>query len=384
MTSGTAMLIPTYKTPELTFVAGRGSSLFTADGTEYLDLVAGIAVAGVGHSHPTVVEAIATRASKLIHASNLYGTEPQHALAARLAAISGGKLSFFANSGAESIECALKLARKWSRREHGDRRTRIVAAQGGFHGRTFGALAATGQPTKQKAFVPMLPGFTHVPYGDVAALADAVSDDVAAVLLEPIQGEAGVIVPPDGYLRSARELCDKAGALLILDEVQTGLGRTGYWLAAEHEEVVADIVCLAKALGGGLPIGACLATPEIAAAFQPGDHATTFGGGPVQCAAALATLEVIESAGLLTRAIHAGSRLTAELGVRAKVRGRGLMLGLDLGAPIAAKVVQAAAERRVLVNEVTSSVVRVTPPLVITDEEIDRAVGVLGEVLDAL
>jgi predicted acetylornithine/succinylornithine family transaminase len=384
MTAGPYLLMPTYKVPDLTFVAGRGSSLFTADGTEYLDLVAGIAVATVGHAHPAVVDAITAQAGELIHASNLYGTEPQRALALRLAEISGGKQSFFANSGAETIECALKLARRWAGKEHGDRRTKIVAAVGGFHGRTFGALAATGQPAKQLAFEPMLPGFTHVPYGDVAALAEAIGDDVAAVLLEPIQGEAGVVVPPDGYLRSARELCDGVGALLILDEVQTGLGRTGYWLAAEHDEVDADIVCLAKALGGGLPIGACLATPEIAAAFEPGDHATTFGGGPVQCAAALATLHVIESDGLLTRSIHAGARLTAELGARAKVRGRGLMLGVDLGAPLAAEVVKRAADRKVLVNEVTSSVVRLTPPLVITDDEIDRAIAVLSEVLDEI
>ena len=381
MTTGEHMLMSTYKVPELTFVRGRGSSLFTADGTEYLDLVAGIAVASVGHSHPAVVEAVADQASRLIHASNLYGTEPQGALATKLGNISGGKLSFFANSGAETVECALKLARKWARTAHGER-TRIVAAVGGFHGRTFGALAATGQPAKQQAFEPMLPGFTHVPYGDVAALAAAITDDVAAVLLEPIQGEAGVVVPPDGYLKSARELCDKAGALLILDEVQTGLGRTGYWLAAEHDQVDADIVCLAKALGGGFPIGACLAAPAVASAFRPGDHATTFGGGPVQSAAALATLDVIESEGLVTRSTHIGARLTADLGARVKVRGRGSMLGLDLGAPLAAEVVQRAMDRHVLVNEVTSSVVRLTPPLVITDDEIDRAVGVLAEVID--
>lgn len=382
--SATNFLMATYKTPEVTFVAGKGSSLFTADGTEYLDLVAGIAVAGVGHAHPRVVAAVADQARELIHTSNLYGTIPQRALAVRLAELSGGMLSFFANSGAETIECALKLARKWARSEHGESRPTIVAADGGFHGRTFGALAATGQPSKQAAFQPMLPGFVHVPYGDVGALEEVVTDEVAAVLLEPIQGEAGVIVPPDGYLKSARALCDRAGALLILDEVQTGLGRTGYWFAAEQDEVEADIVCLAKGLGGGLPIGACLARPEVAGAFRPGDHATTFGGGPVQCAAALATLDVIESEGLLHRSAAAGARLMSELGARVKVRGRGLMLGLDLGEPIAAEVVTRAMARRVLVNEVTTSVVRVTPPLVITDDEIDVAITRLGEVFDEI
>lgn len=379
------LLMPTYKPRPVTFVSGTGSTLVADDGARYLDMVAGIAVASVGHAHPAVTAAIGAQAETLMHTSNLYGSSPQKTLAARLADIAGGKLSFFANSGAEAIECALKLARKWAVVHYAKPRTRIVATDGGFHGRTFGALSATGQPGKQAAFQPIVPDFVHVAYGDIDALSEVLSDEVAAVLLEPIQGEAGVIVPPDGYLAAARALCDEAGALLILDEVQTGLGRTGYWLAAEHEGVDADIVCLAKALGGGLPIGACLARPDVARAFEPGDHASTFGGGPVQCAAALATLDVIENEGLLQRSIVGGVRLAAGLQAlgRGTVRGRGLMIALDLGDPVAGAVVAGALEKRVLVNEVSQSAVRFTPPLVITDDEIDHAINVMAEVLDA-
>lgn len=385
-TALTDLLMPTYKPRPVTFVSGHGATLVAENGDRYLDMVAGIAVASIGHAHPAVAAAIATQAATLVHASNLYGTEPQAELATRLAGLTGGKLSFFANSGAEAIECALKLARKWARLHHPEPRTRIVAANGSFHGRTFGALSATGQPSKQAAFQPVVPDFVHVAYGDIDAMRRALADPVAAVLLEPIQGEGGVVVPPDGYLAAVRDLCDEAGALLILDEVQTGLGRTGYWLAAEHDGVEADVVCLAKALGGGLPIGACLARPSVARAFEPGDHASTFGGGPVQCAAALATLEVIEKENLLARSIEGGARLASgleRLG-RSTVRGRGLMIGYDLGAPVAGAVVAAAFERKLLVNEVSASVVRFTPPLVITDDEIDHAVTVMKEVLDAI
>jgi predicted acetylornithine/succinylornithine family transaminase len=369
-------MMPTYKPHPVSFVSGSGSTLVSEDGTGYLDMVAGIAVASVGHCHPKVVQAITQQAGRLIHTSNLYGTYPQRALAERLAGISQGKLSFFANSGAETIECALKLARKF----RGGSRKEFVAATGGFHGRTFGALSATGQPAKQAPFAPVVPGFTHVPYGDTGALAAAVDENTAAVILEPIQGEAGVVVPPDGYLTGARAICDRTGTLLIFDEVQTGLGRTGYWLAAEHESVNADITCLAKTLGGGLPIGACLARPEIAQAFEPGDHATTFGGGPVQCAAALATLDVIEEEGLLERAVVAGESLRRGLDELGEVRGRGLMVALDLGRPVAQAIADGALARGVLVNPVSPTAIRLTPPLVITDAEIDRAVQTIGEV----
>jgi predicted acetylornithine/succinylornithine family transaminase len=376
------LMMPTYKERPVHFVSGSGSTLFDDEPKPYLDLVAGIAVASVGHSHPKVVAAIAQQAGELIHTSNLYGTGPQIALAERLAEITDGMLSFFANSGAETIECALKLARKF----HGGERTTIVATDGGFHGRTFGALSATGQPAKQAPFQPIVPGFTHVAYGDIDAMAAVVDTDVAAVLLEPIQGEGGVIVPPDGYLAAVRKMCDDAGVLLILDEVQTGLGRTGYWLAAEHDGVQGDIVCLAKALGGGLPIGACLARPEVANAFVPGDHATTFGGGPVQCAAALATLDVIEEEKLVERARVIGQRLSDGINSLGKgtARGRGAMQAFDLGTPDAAAFAAAALDKGVLVNALTDSAVRLTPPLVITNEEIDRALAVFKEVLDAI
>ncbi|HWC13205.1 MAG TPA: acetylornithine transaminase [Actinomycetota bacterium] len=381
----TSLMMPTYKPRPVTFVSGHGSTLVAADGRQYLDLVAGIAVASVGHCHPKVVEAIANQARLLLHTSNLYGTTPQVDLAERLATICDGKLSFFGNSGAETIECATKLARKWALTVHGPGRERIVAAENGFHGRTYGALSATGQPAKQAPFAPIVPGFTHVEFGSIAALeATLAAGDVAAVLLEPIQGEAGVVVPPDGYLSKVRELCDAHGVLLILDEVQTGLARTGYWLAARHEGVVADIVCLAKALGGGLPIGACLAAPEVAGVFEPGDHASTFGGGPVQCAAALATLEVIDSDGLVARASRSGARFSEGLSAVAKVRGRGLLLALELDGPHAATVAAGALDAGVLVNELSDRLIRIAPPLVITDDEIDRAIDVLVEVIGAI
>ena len=383
MKSSTAdLMMTTYKPRPVTFVSGHGATLVDEAGKSYIDLVAGIAVASMGHSHPKVAAAIAEQAQRLIHASNLYGTTPQLALARRLAEITGGRLSFFANSGAEAIECALKLARKF----HSGTRPNFIATVGGFHGRTFGALSATGQPSKQAPFEPLVPGFMHVEYGDPVALSEAVDDTVAAVILEPIQGEGGVVVPRDGYLQTARHICDRKGALLILDEVQTGMGRTGSWLAAEHEGVEADIICLAKALGGGLPIGACLARPEIAGAFQLGDHATTFGGGPVQCAAALATIDVIQDEGLLERARVGGARIAqglVDLG-RGTVRGRGMLLAFDLGVPSAGALVSAALERGLLVNEVTPSAIRITPPLVITDDEIDTALARLGEALDAI
>ena len=380
-TSAPDMTMATYKRWPVEFVSGRGAVLVDDSGREYIDCVAGIAVASVGHAHPRVVSAIAAQARKLIHVSNLYVTEPQNRLAQCLADLTGGMRSFFTNSGAESIECAIKLARRWAGRR-GDGRHGLVAAVGGFHGRTLGALTATGQPAKQKPFEPLVPGFVHVPYDDVGALDAAVDDSVAAVVLEPIQGEAGVVVPSEGYLRAARELCEERGALLVLDEVQTGLGRTGDWFASQFEGIEPDVMCLAKSLAGGLPMGACLATPEVASAFEPGDHATTFGGGPVQAAAALAVLDVIEEEGLVERARVAGRRLGA--GLREvfgdhEIRGRGLMIAVDLGRVVAYEVAERALQRGLLVNDATPSVLRLTPPLVITDAQIDEAVGIVGD-----
>jgi acetylornithine aminotransferase len=377
-------MMNTYARLPVEFVSGSGLWLTDAHGESYLDLMAGLAVASVGHSHPRVVSAIADQAQRLIHVSNLFSTGPQADLAQRLAGLTNGKRSFFCNSGAEAIECALKLARRWGRAKD-QTKTRIVCAEGGFHGRTFGALSATGQPSKQIDFEPLVPGFVHVPFGDADALRGVMADDVAAVLVEPIQGEAGVVVPPDGYLHEVRAICDSWDALFVCDEIQTGLGRTGHWFAYEHEDVAPDVICLAKALAGGLPMGACLADPDVAAAFKPGDHATTFGGGPVQSAAALAVLDVIEDENLVERAATMGARLRQGLGPIVPdeiVRGRGLLLGIELARPIAAQVVAVALDKHLLVNNAAPNVVRLCPPLTIDESEVDRALEILAEVFD--
>jgi acetylornithine/N-succinyldiaminopimelate aminotransferase len=380
------LMMPTYRRRAVEFVRGRGALLYDADGSEYIDLVAGIAVAGVGHCHPRVVDAIERQCRSLIHVSNLYETNPQKRLAARLAELTRGKVSFFANSGAEAVECALKLARKRGRTIDKNK-VRIVAACDGFHGRTLGALSATGQPSKQKPFAPMLEGFDNVPFANGAALESAMGDQVAAVLLEPIQGEAGVIEPGSDYLATARDLCDRWDALLILDEVQTGFGRTGRWFAHQHYGVEPDVMCVAKSLAGGLPIGACLASPEIASVFSFGDHGTTFGGGPVPCAAACAVIDIIQAEGLVERAARLGALMSGFLedifrgsGV---VRGRGLLLAVELDRPVSGNLADRALERGVLVNDPTPTVLRFTPPLVVTEEQISRAAVVLEEVARA-
>lgn len=369
-------IIETSVRQPLEIVSGEGSTVYDADGNAYLDLVAGLAVCSVGHCHPRVVDAIAEQSKRLLHASNLYATQPQQALAARLAELTGGMQSFFCNSGAEAVEAAIKLARKWG----GPRRHRIVAADGAFHGRTFGALSATGQPGKKKAFEPLVPGFDHVPFGDIGSLRSALGPDCVAVLLEPIQGEAGVVVPPEDYLQDVRALCDEAGVLLILDEVQTGIGRTGAWFAHQLFAVRPDVMCLAKGLAAGLPIGACLATPAIASHFVPGDHASTFGGGPIPCSAALAVLDVIDQERLIENAAHVGELFAKRLGDLPgveEVRGRGLLVGVVLAADKAADVVAASLDARVLVNEAAPNVVRLCPPLVLTDREAERGCEVV-------
>jgi acetylornithine aminotransferase len=287
--------------------------------------------------------------------------------------------AFFCNSGAESIECAIKLARR-----HAGRQGTVIAAEGSFHGRTFGALAATGQRGKQKPFDPMLPGFRHVPFGDLGALRDAVDESVIAILLEPVQGEGGVIPAPPGYLAGARALCDELEALLVFDEVQTAMGRTGAWFAHELFGVRPDVMCLAKGLAGGLPIGACLAVPQVAESFRPGDHASTFGGGPVQCSAALAVIEVIEDEGLLERSTVLGARLLSGLEQvfgPATVRGLGLMLAVDLGSRSARDICGAALGKGLLINDVGPHVLRFTPPLVISEADVDEGIEILKEVV---
>ncbi|WKU48300.1 acetylornithine transaminase [Streptomyces sp. VNUA116] len=374
-------LMDTYGTPPLALVRGAGATVQDADGRTYLDLVGGIAVNALGHAHPAVVRAVSEQVATLGHVSNLYAAEPPVRLAERLLELSGrdGRV-FFSNSGAEAVEAAFKIARRTGR-------TRMVAAAGGFHGRTMGALALTGRPAKQDPFLPLPGEVTHVPYGDVAALRAAVDGRTAAVVLEPVQGENGVVPAPPGYLRAAREITGAAGALLVLDEVQTGIGRTGHWFAHEAAGVEPDVVTLAKGLGGGLPIGATVAFGRAAGLLTPGQHGSTFGGNPVACAAALAVLATIEAGGLLGHVRRVGERLRAGIGATGhpllrEVRGAGLLLGVVLAAPVAARAQQAALEAGFLVNAAAPDVLRLAPPLVLREEQADAFVRELPRILD--
>jgi acetylornithine aminotransferase len=374
-----AALMNNYGTPPLTLVSGRGAVVVDADGTEYLDLLAGIAVNSLGHAHPAVIEAVSAQLSTLGHTSNLAATPATIALAERLLELTGrdGRV-FFANSGAEANEAAFKIGRLTGRGSY-------VAAEGGFHGRTMGALALTGQPAKRAPFEPLPPSVSFVAFGDTDALRAAVSERTAAVVLEPIQGEGGVIPAPAGYLAAAGRIALEAGALLVVDEVQTGIGRTGAWFAHTADGAEPDILTLAKGLGGGLPIGATIAFGDAADYLTPGSHGSTFGGNPVSCAAALAVLDTIESDGLLSRATQLGARLRSALeplpGV-ASVRGRGLLLGVVLCAGIpAASVEVAARDHGLLVNAVAADAIRLAPPLVLTDDQADRAIQGLTEAI---
>lgn len=376
-------VIHTYARQQVVFVRGEGCLLYDTDGREYLDLVAGIAVNGLGHCHPKVVEAIREQAGTLMHTSNLYYTVPQPKLAKLLVEISGMTKAFFCNSGAEANEAALKLARKAAKKS-GDTKTGVVAAEQSFHGRTLGAIAATGQPKYQKSFLPMVPGFTYVPYNDIAALRTAVNDNTCAVIMEPVQGESGVHPSTKEFLTSARELCDQYNAALIFDEVQTGLGRTGKMFGYQHSGVVPDVMTLAKTLGGGFPIGACLARGEWADVFEPGDHAATFGGNPLACAAAIATVTEIRDGGWVENARAVGEYFREklkELPAAAEVRGEGLMIAMDLDTPIARTLVGKALEKGLIINATGDSTLRFVPPLVLTRELVDRAISLLKELL---
>ena len=388
-----APLMPTYPPPPVTFVRGEGSRLYDTEGRGYLDFVGGLAVTSLGHSHPVVAEALTSQARTLLHVSNLYGTTVAAEVARtldRLIAGPGGPHGqvFFCNSGAEANECAIKLARKWAGAgaTDGARRYVVISAERSFHGRTLATLHATGQPAKHAAFQPLPDGFRHVPYGDLDAMAAALAaPDVAAVLLEAVQGEGGVWVAPFEYLRGVRRLCDERGVLLMLDEVQAGLGRTGRWFAFQHAGIRPDVATLAKALGNGVPIGACWAAADVSSAFVPGDHATTFGGQPLASAAARAVLGVMEAEDVPTRAERAGSRLRAGLeklpGV-IEVRGLGLLLAAELTADHpAGEVSLAALEAGLLVNPVTATAIRFAPSLLVTDDEIDEALALLDGVL---
>jgi len=376
------VMLPSYGEPTLTLVRGDGATVWDDAGNAFVDLVAGIAVNALGHAHPAVVAAVSRQVATLGHTSNLVANEPSLRLAERLLALTGrdGRV-FFANSGAEANEAAFKMARRTGR-------PTVVAADGAFHGRTMGALALTGQPAKRAPFEPLPGGVSFVPYGDAAALTAAVDGGTAAVVLEPVLGEGGVVPAPAGYLETAREVTRASGALLVLDEVQTGIGRTGAWFAHQSAGVEPDVLTLAKGLGGGLPVSACLAFGDAAALLQPGQHGTTFGGNPVSCAAALAVLDTIEADGLLQRAESLGKALSAGITglghpLVATVRGSGLMLGIVLTAPVAAQVETAARKHGFLVNAVAPDVVRLVPPLVLTDPQADSFLSALPKVLDA-
>ena len=376
-------LMDNYGTPPIMLVRGSGSRVWDDEGTEYVDLIAGIAVNAIGHAHPRYVQAVSAQLSTLGHTSNLYATEPVIALAERIIRLAGSPPNarvFFCNSGAEANEAAFKIARLTGRGS-------IVVAAGSFHGRTMGALALTAQPAKQDPFRPLPGDVIVVPYGDAAALRAAVSAQTAAVFLEPIQGEGGVVVPPDGYLAGARRICDDQGALLVLDEVQTGIGRTGRWFAHQRDEIVPDVMTLAKGLGGGLPIGAVIASGRAAELLTPGSHGSTFGGNPVVASAALAVLDIIEDEGLLARATALHGRLSGELvkashGLVDHVRGRGLLLGAVLVGDHAQAIERSARAQGLLVNAIGPRVVRLAPALTLTDDDVDEVIGRWGKALE--
>jgi acetylornithine/succinyldiaminopimelate/putrescine aminotransferase len=399
----------TYPPPPLTFVRGEGSYLFDGDGRRYLDCLSGLAVTSLGHAHPAVAEALRDQASTLLHVSNLFGTEPGPEVARTLDHLVGdggpaGGQVFFCNSGAEANECALKLARRfgrgrakarpWPERpgaegaksgDHVHGRHVVVSAYGSFHGRTLATLHATGQPAKHEPFQPLPEGFRHVAWDDLGALAAALEPSVAGVLLEPVQGEGGINPASASYFQGVRRLCDERGVLFIVDEVQTGLGRTGRWFGFQHLGVVPDVVTMAKALGNGVPIGACWARADVASVFEPGDHATTFGGQPLATAAARAVLAVMQAEDVPGRAARGGARFRERLGALpavADVRGRGLLLGVEVSGRDAREVNTALLDAGLVANAVTPTALRLAPSLLISDDEIDEAIDIIEKVLE--
>jgi acetylornithine/N-succinyldiaminopimelate aminotransferase len=377
-----AVMMPNYGTPPLALARGAGCRVWDADGNQYLDLIAGIAVSALGHAHPAIVNAVSSQVAKLAHISNLFVHEPGVVLAERLLALlrADGRV-FFCNSGAEANEAAIKLVR----RRQGSGKP-VVAAIGSFHGRTMGSLAITGKDSIREPFGPFGMNVRWVPYGDVTALAGAVDRDVAAVFLEPTLGESGVVPPPDGYLRAVRQACDEAGALLVLDEIQSGIGRTGEWFAHQKEGIVPDVLTLAKGLGGGLPIGACVGFGDCGSALGKGDHGSTFGGNPIACAAALAVLEVIDSENILASVKAVGDTLASGIAaiehpLLQGVRGSGLWLAAVLTAEAAPAVNAVAQSRGFLVNAVQPNAVRLAPPLILSQTEAEEFVAALPAIL---
>jgi acetylornithine/N-succinyldiaminopimelate aminotransferase len=380
-----AALMANYGTPSLALIRGAGAEVWDVDGRRYLDLLGGVAVNALGHAHPAVVNAVAEQISTLGQVSNFFLTEPAITLAETLLDLLGATGSgrvLFGNSGAEANEVAFKIARRTGR-------PTIVSTEGAFHGRTMGALALTGQPAKRDPFQPMPPGVVFVPYGDPAALESVVDTETAAVFLEPIQGENGVVIPPEGYLQAAREITAAQGALLVLDEVQTGIGRTGTWFAHQAVGVVPDVVTVAKGLGGGLPIGACIGIGSAAHLLQPGQHGSTLGGNPVCCAAALAVLRTIAADGLLDHAARLGKEIAAEVTALrhplvGSVSAAGMLIGIGLTSPVAAAVVTAARQAGFLINSPVPDRVRLAPPLVLTETQAQEFTGALPAILDGV
>jgi acetylornithine/N-succinyldiaminopimelate aminotransferase len=368
-----------YGKPSITLVKGKGILVTDADGKTYMDFLGGIATNILGHAHPAIVKAVTRQISALSHVSNFYAHPNAIALAEKLTAMTGDKSAkvFFCQSGAEANEAALKLSRRTGK-------VRIVAAQGAFHGRTMGALSLTGQPSKREPFLPLVKGVKHVPFGDIDAMRKAISKKTAMVIIEPIMGEAGVIVPPADYLQDLRNLCDKNGALLVIDAVQTGMGRTGDWFGYEYSGITPDVITLAKGLGGGLPLGAMIALGNAAELFQPGDHGSTFGGNPVTTAAGLAAIEFIETRDILSKVQKQGEHLIQELaltpGVK-EVRGAGLLIGIELESLKASDVSDAMREAGVLVNAANSTTIRIAPALIVTDAQITKFISIFRKVI---
>ncbi len=376
----------TYSRNPVTFVRGEGCWLYDDRGYRYLDFLGGIAVAVLGHAHPGVTRAIEEQAGKLVHVSNLFHVQSQALLGERLSKATTGGRVFFCNSGTEANEAAIKLVRKWSRDRNGEGRHTIVVLEGSFHGRTYGGLSATGQPKFHQGFEPMLPGFETIPFGDIGALGAALEAGACAFMVEPIQGESGVRMHPEGYLKEAERLCRKTGALLVADEIQTGTGRTGSFLASREFRIEPDVVTLAKGLANGLPLGALVAREEVAAAFGPGSHGSTFGGNPVCCAASLAVLDELSAPGFSDEVHRSGKWLVGglrQIAIRRRdvleVRGMGLMVGMEMkveAKPIVAKCLEAG-----LIINAAGNVLRFLPPLNVTTDEIDRALSILADVL---
>ena len=374
-----ASLQNNYGKPAITLVKGKGIVVTDADGKTYLDFLGGIATSILGHAHPAIVKAVTKQVSVLSHVSNFYAHPNAIELAEKLVSMTGDKNAkvFFCQSGAEANEAALKLSRRTGK-------VRVVAAQGAFHGRTMGALSLTGQPSKREPFLPLIKGVKHVPYGDINAMRKAVSKKTAMVIIEPIMGEAGVIVPPADYLQQLRELCDKNGSLLVIDAVQTGMGRTGDWFGYEYSGITPDVITLAKGIGGGLPLGAMIALGKAADLFQPGDHGSTFGGNPVTTAAGLAAIKFIEAQEILSKVEKQGAHLMQELalipGVK-EVRGAGLLLGIELESLKASDVSDAMRAAGVLVNAANATTIRIAPALIVTDSQINKFISLFRKVV---